>query len=189
MVLGKKKKIRLTQKPNAEDEKIPMDNLPGNCWAQIFKHSVQLWKKSFVLEICTFIYCLWHWRLQNEVPLSWYASLDTLSLRWSCEKEKLNVRKRDHWLQDTNSDKPRQQIKPSCLQTKLACLVLEYFYNDIHHHYFGFFIPRESCKLLPRWIRVSPHFTSWLDAESMSKWGGAWQNLKDLGSLSNSTQS
>ena len=50
MVLGEKKKIRLTQKRNAEDEKTPMDNLPGNCWAQIFKHSVQLWKNLLFLK-------------------------------------------------------------------------------------------------------------------------------------------
>lgn len=57
IVLGKKKKTRLTQKPNTE-KKTPVDNLPGNCWAQIFKHSGQLLKKSFVLEICTFVYCM-----------------------------------------------------------------------------------------------------------------------------------
>lgn len=43
-----------------------------------------------------------------------------------------------------------QDNKSSPAVFKPNLLVLEYFYNDIHHHYFGCFIPRESCKLLPR---------------------------------------
>ena len=85
IVLGKKNKTKLTQKPNTEDKKTPMDNLPGSCWAQIFKHSVQLLKKSFVLKICTFVYCIRHWGLWNEVPLSWYVEFEVEL--WEAEVE------------------------------------------------------------------------------------------------------
>lgn len=167
IVLGKKKKTRLTQKPNTE-KKTPMDNLPGTAGLRFLNILASCWKNL----------CSWNMHLcllygtdgcGMKCPLSY-----TLSLRWSCEKEKLNVREERSITQGTNPDKPRQQIKPSCLKPNLLVssgMFLHRHPSSLLLFFIGlFFIPRESCKLLPRWMRVCHHFMSWLDADdSMSK--------------------